>query len=75
MESKKKATPFQKAHALEFVFEIVSTDARGHVTVRCLFCLYEGGDIAEVGVAEAQTSQRYTIFHKAILTVQIPQSP
>jgi hypothetical protein len=36
----KKGTPFQKAHALDFTLEIVSTDAHGDVTVRCLFYLY-----------------------------------
>jgi hypothetical protein len=51
MASRKKATPFQKAHALDFALEVVSTDARGDVTVRCLFCLFEGRDVVEIGVA------------------------
>ncbi len=29
----KKGTSFQKAHALDFAFKIVSTDAHGDVTV------------------------------------------
>lgn len=61
MASKKQATPFQKAHALEFAVEIVSTDARGDVTVRCLFCLYEGRDIAEVGVTGRKRKYRSDI--------------
>jgi hypothetical protein len=51
MASKKKATPFQKAHELTYAVKEVSKDARGNVTVRCLFCVYEGHDIVEVGIA------------------------
>jgi hypothetical protein len=51
MASKKKATPFQKAHELTYAVKEVSKDTRGDVTVRCLFCVYKGHDIVEVGVA------------------------
>jgi hypothetical protein len=40
MMTSKKGTSFQKAHALDFALEIVSMDAHGDITVRCLFCLY-----------------------------------
>jgi hypothetical protein len=36
---------------LDFTLEVVSTDVRGDVTVRCLFYMYEGRDVVEVGVA------------------------
>ncbi|CAK9236140.1 unnamed protein product [Sphagnum troendelagicum] len=38
MTSKKKVTPFQKAHELIYAVKEVSKDARDNVTVRCLFC-------------------------------------
>ncbi|CAK9258551.1 unnamed protein product [Sphagnum jensenii] len=45
--SKRAATPFQKSHALDFTLEVVSTDSRGDVSVRCLFCLYEGRQVVQ----------------------------
>jgi hypothetical protein len=51
MASKKKATPFQKAHELTYTVKEVSKDTRGDVTVWCLFCVYKGRDIVEVDVA------------------------
>jgi hypothetical protein len=36
-------------HALEFDLEVVSKDAKGNVTMRCLFCIHEGQDNVEVG--------------------------
>jgi hypothetical protein len=48
--NKKNMTPFYKVHALDFALEVVSTNARGDVTVRCLFCLYKDRDIVEVGI-------------------------
>jgi hypothetical protein len=44
-----KSTPFQMKHALEFGLEVVSKDAKGDVTVQCLFCVHEGWDNVEVG--------------------------
>ncbi|KAH8961769.1 hypothetical protein BDL97_05G065700 [Sphagnum fallax] len=43
----KKGTSFQKVHALDFAFEIVSTDVHGDVIVQCLFYLYQGRDVVE----------------------------
>jgi hypothetical protein len=57
----KKGTPFQKAHALDFALEIVSTDAHGDITVPCLFCLYHGRDVVEVSVAGRKRKQRSDI--------------
>ncbi len=44
-----KSTPFQMKHAVEFGMEVVSKDAKGDVTVWCLFCIHEGCDNVEVG--------------------------
>ncbi len=57
----KKATLFQKPHALEFSLEVVSTAGNGDVIVRCLFCLHEGRDVIEVGVAGCKRKQRNDI--------------
>ncbi|KAH8969952.1 hypothetical protein BDL97_02G060000 [Sphagnum fallax] len=57
----KKGTSFQKAHALDFTLEIISTNAHGDVTVRCLFCLYQGRDVVEVGIAGWKHKQRSDI--------------
>jgi hypothetical protein len=35
-------------HALEFDLEVVSKDAIGDVTMRCLFCVHKGQDNVEV---------------------------
>jgi hypothetical protein len=61
MASKKKVTPFQKVHELTYAVKEVSKDAHGNVTVRCLFCVYEGCDIVEVGVAGWKRKQRSDI--------------
>jgi hypothetical protein len=57
----KKATPFQKAHVLDFALEIVSTDAHGDVTVRCLFYLYQGQNVVKVDVVGWKCKQRNDI--------------
>jgi hypothetical protein len=57
----KKGTSFQKAHTLDFAFEIVLTYAHGDVTIWCLFCLYQGRDVVEVGVAGRKCKQRNDI--------------
>jgi hypothetical protein len=61
MVTKKKLTLFQKSHALEFVVGIVSTDACGDMTVHWKFCLHEGCDVVEVGVASRKRKQRNNI--------------
>ncbi|CAK9216560.1 unnamed protein product [Sphagnum troendelagicum] len=61
MATKKKPMPFQKSHALKFAVEIVSTDVRGDVTIRCKFCLHEGRDVVEVGVAGRKHKQHNDI--------------
>ncbi len=61
MASKKKVTPFQKAHELTYAIKEVSKDACGNVTVRCLFSMYEGRDIVEVRVARQKRKQRSDI--------------
>jgi hypothetical protein len=43
-----KSTPFQTKHTLEFDLEVISKDAKGDVTVRCLFCIHKGRDSVEV---------------------------
>ncbi|KAH8944234.1 hypothetical protein BDL97_13G098700 [Sphagnum fallax] len=40
----KAKTPWQPAHGLEYVLEVVSTVGNGDITVRCMFCIYEGRD-------------------------------
>ncbi|CAK9863190.1 unnamed protein product [Sphagnum jensenii] len=57
MATKKKPTSFQKSHTLKFDVEIVLMDARGDMTIRCKFCLHEGRDIVEVGVASRKHKQ------------------
>ncbi|CAK9234576.1 unnamed protein product [Sphagnum troendelagicum] len=59
--SKRAATPFKKSHTLDFALEVVSTDSRGDVSVQCLFCLYEGRQVVEVGVAGRKRKQRNDI--------------
>jgi hypothetical protein len=44
-----KLTPFQTKHSLELGSKVVSKDAKGDVTVQCLFCIHEGWDSAKVG--------------------------
>ncbi|CAM6063585.1 unnamed protein product [Sphagnum tenellum] len=39
-------TSKKEVQALDFALEIISTDAHGDVTVRCLFCLYQGQDVS-----------------------------
>jgi hypothetical protein len=46
---------------LDFALEIVSTNAHGDVTIWCLFCFYQGGDVVEVGVAGWKRKQRNDI--------------
>jgi hypothetical protein len=40
----KAKTPWQPAHRLEYVLEVVNTAGNGNITVRCMFCVYEGRD-------------------------------
>jgi hypothetical protein len=44
----KSKTPFQSKNKLEYDLELVSTDGNGDVTDKCLFCLHDGRDVAEV---------------------------
>ncbi|CAK9278564.1 unnamed protein product [Sphagnum jensenii] len=57
----KKGILFQKAHAQDFALEIVSTDVHGDVTVRCLFCLYQGRHVVKVNVVGRKRKQRNDI--------------
>jgi hypothetical protein len=61
MVSKKKATQFQKAHELTYTVNEVSKDVYGDITIWCLFCVYEGRDVVEVGVAWRKHKQRNDI--------------
>jgi hypothetical protein len=40
----KAKTPWKHAHGLEYALEVVSTAGNGDITVRCMFCVYEGQD-------------------------------
>jgi hypothetical protein len=40
----KVKTPWQPAHGLEYALEVISTAGNGDITVRCMFCVYEGLD-------------------------------
>ncbi len=40
----KAKTPWQPAHGLEYALEVVSIAANSDITVRCMFCVYEGRD-------------------------------
>jgi len=40
----KAKTPWQPAHGLKYALEVVSTAGNGDITVRCMFCVYEGRD-------------------------------
>ncbi len=40
----KAKTPWQPAHELEYALEVVSIAGNGDITVRCMFCVYEGRD-------------------------------
>ncbi len=40
----KVKTPWQPAHGLEYALEVVNTAGNGDITVRCMFCVYEGRD-------------------------------
>jgi hypothetical protein len=46
---KRKPTPFQPGHALQYAVEIVSTDAKGNETSRCLFCAHGGCEKVAIG--------------------------
>jgi hypothetical protein len=46
-KGKKKATPYQHSHSLDFTLEVVSTAANGDVTAKCKFCMYEGWDVVQ----------------------------
>jgi hypothetical protein len=68
-----KSTPFQTKHALEFGQEVVSKDAKGDVTVLCLFCIHEGRDNVEVSGSppQAKGDLNHQIFHEAIDSFQL----
>jgi hypothetical protein len=40
----KAKTPWQPAHGLVYVLQVVSTAGNGDIIVRCMFCVYEGQD-------------------------------
>ncbi len=40
----KAKTPWQPAHELEYMLEVISTAGNDNITVRCMFCVYEGRD-------------------------------
>ncbi len=40
----KAKTPWQPAHGFKYVLEVVSTVGNSDITVRCMFCVYEGRD-------------------------------
>jgi hypothetical protein len=65
----RKATPYQPEHGLMYTIEVVSTASNGNVTCRCKFCVYEGCDEVEVGVAGRKRKQRSDIqyFTKSFL--------
>jgi hypothetical protein len=63
-----KSTPFHTKHALKFNLEVVSKDAKGDVTVRCLFCVHEGRDNVEVGGSSGYK-------RKATLTIKYFMKP
>jgi hypothetical protein len=40
----KAKTPWQPTHGVEYALEVVSIAGNGDITVRCMFCIYEGRD-------------------------------
>ena len=71
----KKKTPFQRHHHLEYSLEIVSTDAKGDMTVRCLFCLNEGRDTVVVHAGSSRKRKSRTdikYFKSPFLPHQYP---
>ncbi len=38
----KAKTPWQPAHRLEYALEVVNTTGNDDITIRCMFCVYEG---------------------------------
>jgi hypothetical protein len=40
----KAKTPWQPVHGFEYALEVVNTAGNGDITVRCMFCIYEGRD-------------------------------
>jgi len=52
----KAKTPWQPAHGLKYALKIVSTAGNGDITVRCMFCVYEGRD--SVVVDDSSTRKR-----------------
>ncbi|CAK9213281.1 unnamed protein product [Sphagnum troendelagicum] len=65
----KKATPYQLGHNLTYTIEVISTTSNSDMTYRCKFCVYEGGDEVEVGVAGRECKQCFDIqyFTKSFL--------
>jgi hypothetical protein len=52
---RKAKTPWQPAHGLEYALEVVSTTGNGDITVRCMFCVYEGRDNIVVDGSSTRT--------------------
>jgi hypothetical protein len=52
----KAKTPWHPAHGLEYALEVVSTTSNDDITVRCMFCVYEGRD--SVVVNDSSTQKR-----------------
>ncbi len=52
----KAKTPWQPTHGLKYALEVVSTAGNGDITVRCIFCVYEGRD--NVVVDSSSTRKR-----------------
>ncbi|XP_078473017.1 uncharacterized protein LOC144734619 [Lampetra planeri] len=48
MGGKKVATPFQSSHILQYGMELITTEANGAQSCRCLFCVHQGRDVVEV---------------------------
>jgi hypothetical protein len=65
-----KLTPFHTKQALEFGLEVVSKDAKGHVTMRCFFCVQEGQDNMEVD-SNAKGDLNHQIFHEVVHSFQL----
>ncbi len=53
--------PYQLGHGLTYAIEVVSTTSNGNVTCRCKFCVYEGRDEVEDGVASHKRKQHSDI--------------
>jgi len=66
-----KSTPFQTKHALEFGLEVVPKDAKGDVTVWCLFCVHKGQDNMEVNSSSSR-KRKVTSTIKYFMKMFVP---